>query len=74
MDTSMNYIVKVKLIDKNDIFIVRANSKKEAIDIVWSEHFKKDNKKSIEMGYLHVFKKMLYAEKIDSEKLFIKLH
>ena len=71
---SMNYIVKVKLIDKNDIFIVRANSKKEAIDIVWSEYFKKDNKKSIEMGYLPVFKKMLYAEKIDSEKLFIKLH
>ena len=42
---SMNYIVKVKLIDKNDIFIVKANSKKEAINIVWFEHFKKDNKK-----------------------------
>lgn len=48
----------------NDKYIVKANSKKEALDKVWNEYYVYKNKKAEEKGYDLYYKKDLYVRNI----------
>lgn len=59
------YVVFVDGCQWNDTFIVKANNKKEAINIVWNDYFIDDNVDSKKNGFAPTLKKEILAEKLE---------
>lgn len=59
------YIVTAPSYDFDNAFIVKANNKKEAINIVFKKHFEWRNPEVIEEGYSPYLKQDLEAEKLE---------
>lgn len=60
------YIVEHTKSDWNNIFVAKANNKKEAIDIVFNEHLKCENTQELkDKGYDFFHKNELVAEKLE---------
>lgn len=50
-------------------FLIKANNKQEAIDIVWKEHYIHENKKAKENGYDPYYKSDLLIRDVEKEIL-----
>ena len=60
------YLVECQAIGGgNDKFLLYANTKKEAIDKIWKEHYVELNKVIATNGFDRYFKKDLYAHDVD---------
>lgn len=59
------YVVFVDGCQWNNTFIVKANNKKEAINIVWSDFIEDDNISAKKNDFAPTLKKELSAEKLD---------
>lgn len=50
-------------------FLVKANNKQDALNIVWKEHYISENRKAKEKGYDPYYKSDLYIRNIEKEIL-----